>query len=109
MLHENETLQADGSLSYKEKDVIGYTAGYIPRALKKIDLSSHPLKKELSLCLVDLTEECDVEDESCEWSKIVDRGGLNHVFENMYWFTALMELEIKKNLSASALKNTHLA
>ena len=81
---------ADESLSYEEKNVIRYTAGYIPRALKKkIDCSSHPLKKQLSLCLLDLTEEseeCDIEDESCEWIRIIDRGGLNHVTENMYWF-----------------------
>ena len=66
--------QADEPLSYGEKNAIRYTAGYIPTALKKkIDHSSHPLKKELLLCLLDLTEECDVEDETCEWIRAIDR------------------------------------
>ena len=55
---------------------------YIPRALKKkIDRSSHPLKKELLLCLLDLSEEFGIEGESCEWINSIDRGGLNHVGE----------------------------
>jgi len=107
VLHERETPHADVGLSYEEKNVIRYTAGYIPRALrKKIDRSSHPLKKELSLCLLDLTEECEVGDESCEWINAIDRGGLIHVSENMYWFTASMELEVKKHLSTSPSGNT---
>ena len=70
--------------------------------MKKIDRSSHPLKKELLLCLLDLSEEIRIEGESCEWINSIDRGGLNHVCESMYWFTALMELEVKQYLSTSA-------
>ena len=102
VIHERETLPRDESLSYEEKNALRYTAGYIPRALKKkIDRSSHPLKKELLLCLLDLSEEFGIEGESCEWINSIDRGGLNHVCESMYWFTASMELEVKQYLSTS--------
>ena len=67
----------DDSLSYEEKNALRYTAGYIPRALKKkIDRFSHPLKKELLLCLLDLSEEFGIEGESCERINSIDRGGL---------------------------------
>ena len=103
VIHEREPLPSDESLSYEEKNALRYTAGYIPRALKKkIDRSSHLLKKELLLCLLDLSEESGIEGESCEWINSIDRGGLNHVSESMYWFTASMELEVKQYLSTSA-------
>ena len=68
VIHERETLPSDESLSYEEKNALRYTAGYnVPRALKKkIDRSSHPLKKELLLCLLNLSEESGIEGESCE-------------------------------------------
>ena len=58
--------QSQQSLSYEEKNALRYTAGYIPRALrKKVERSNHPLMEELVLCLVDLTEEEDgTQDES---------------------------------------------
>ena len=73
---------------------------------KKIDRSSHLLKKELLLCLLDLSEKSGIEGESCEWINSIDRGGLNHVSESMYWFTASMELEVKQYLSTSVSTRT---
>jgi len=48
-----------------------------------------------------------VEDESCEWIKTIDRGGLNHVSENMYWFTTSMELESEEEPQHKCC-NTHI-
>ena len=67
------------SLTYEEKklkNAIYYVAGYIPRALhSKLEHSSHPLKEELILCLLDLPDEDGVTDESQDWLKEIDRRG----------------------------------
>ena len=47
------TIQQE-SLTYEEKNAVRYAAGYIPRALRsKLERSSHPLKEELILCMLD--------------------------------------------------------
>ena len=44
-------------LTYEEKNALCYTAGYIPRVLRKqLEHSKHKLK-ELTLCLHELTED----------------------------------------------------
>ena len=44
------------ALTY-EKNTVDYAAGYIPRALRsKLERSSHPLKEELILCMLDLRQ-----------------------------------------------------
>ena len=46
---------------------------------QKLAKSAHPLKEELTLCLMDLLQEGEVEvdaDHSPEWVKTVDRGEL---------------------------------
>ena len=99
--------QPQQSLSYEEKNALRYTAGYIPRALrKKVERCNHPLMEELVLCLVDLTEgeEDQTPDESTDWVNSVDRGGLKHVTNMTYMVIASMELEVKKHLSLDATK-----
>ena len=54
------TSQEELSLSYEEQNALRYAAGYIPRALtKKLHTSAHPLKDQLTLCLIDLTDDAD--------------------------------------------------
>ena len=54
------TSQEELSLSYEEQNALRYAAGYIPRALtKKLRTSAHPLKDQLILCLIDLTNDAD--------------------------------------------------
>ena len=71
------------SLSYEEQNALRYAAGYIPRALtKKLRTSSHPLKDQLTLCLIDLTDDADdISSDSQDWINLTDRGGLKHVHE----------------------------
>ena len=89
------TIQQE-SLTYEEKNAVRYAAGYIPRALRsKLERSSHPLKEELILCMLDLTDEDGVADESQDWLQEIDRGGLKHVNSNMYLLMAAMELELQ--------------
>ena len=65
-------------LTYEEKNALYYAAGYIPRALRKqLERSKHELKEELILCLHELTEDDGIDDESQDWIKKIDRGGLS--------------------------------
>ena len=87
------------SLTYEEKNALRYTAGYVPRALrKKLKKSAHPLKEELVLCLVEMTEGDRGIDESEDWVNSVDRGGLKHINEMSYTTFASMELELRRCL-----------
>lgn len=81
-----EESRVQALLGYEEHNALRYTGGYVIRSLaKKIDCSSHPLKRELALCLEELGEESgDVDHPSEDWLKAVDRGGLRHVNDATY-------------------------
>ena len=75
--HLTDLILVEVSLTYEEKNAL---AGYVPRALrKKLEKSAHPLKEELVLCLVEMTEGDRGIDESEDWVNSVDRGGLKHI------------------------------
>ena len=81
--HNKPAVRDDRSqdLSHIEFNAIRYTAGYVPRALKKkLIKSGHKNKKDLFLCLNDLIA-CDGEDPgpSTEWIYAIDHGGLTHL------------------------------
>lgn len=85
-------------LTYEEKNALNYAAGYIPRALRKqLEHSKHQLKEELILCLHELTEDDGIDryDESQDWIKQIDRGGLKHVNFAMYSLIVAMELRLQ--------------
>ena len=87
-------------LSYEEQNALRYAAGYIPRALRKrLERSGHPLKEELILCLLDLTDDDDCgTSESEEWIRLVDRGGRKHVTNMAYrnsLFFRLLNFRVK--------------
>ena len=76
--------QSDPSavISYQESNVLRYVSGYVCHALTaRVKSSNHPQKKELLLCLGDLTT--DEQDEQLsnteDWTKLIDLGGLTHV------------------------------
>lgn len=57
------------ALTYEETNALRYAAGYVPRALrKKLSKSTHPLKDDLQLCLLDLLDDGDED---------TDEGGLD--------------------------------
>lgn len=83
-------------LTYEEVNAIRYSAGYIPRALqKKLENSCHKLKEELILCLLELTEDDGIADESQDWITQRDRGGLKHVNTAMYMLIVAMEVKFQ--------------
>ena len=80
-----------------EKNVLQYIAGYICRQLrKKIERTSHKLKEELILCLMDMTKDGDMEDHGTdeEWTDLMDRGGLIHVKDTVHQLICAIETEM---------------
>ena len=65
-----------------------------------IQRSAHPLKGELVLCLAELNEEDENEDESEAWMNMIDRGGLKHVDNLTYTLFATMELVLRQHLNS---------
>lgn len=84
-------------LSYEEKNAIRYAAGYIPRnLLSKLKRSARPNKRSLTMCLLDVIEEdCMGNDESQDWVKLINRGGLKYINNDMFSFMSAMELVVK--------------
>ena len=76
---------------------------HIPRALRKqLERSEHELKEELILCLHELIEDDGIDDESQDWIKKIDQGGLRHVSFAMYSLILAMELRLQTVLQQSA-------
>ena len=68
---------------------------------KKIKRSSLLMKKDILVCILDLLEDDDEPyDESSDWVKLRDRGGLNHV-SNMFMLLYNMELEVKAYIASN--------
>ena len=101
-LHVSVVKGTDHStLTYEEKNGICYAAGYVPRSLKKKLLkSAHPLKEDIQLCILDLLDDGDEDDnESKDWVSIINRGGLTKVNNTTYELFVSMEYELRKHLS----------
>ena len=96
-------------LSDEEIQALRYTAGYIPRSLKKKILKSSrdpEQQQDLVLCLDDLLSDGTEEpSESEEWLTALNRGGLlcvnNMTFELFY----SMELEFRRHIGAEGINS----
>ena len=89
-------------IQFTSDNALRYTAGYTIKALtKKIKQSTDPMKKEIEFCLIEMNEEDTGEciDESEEWTRSVDRGGLIHVNDMVYHVFATMELVLREYLN----------
>ena len=73
---------------------------------KKLPKSSHPLKEDLGLCLRDLLDDGDDDQqESKEWVEAVDHGGLtriNNITFKLFWE---MEKALRTIVSASPVSH----
>ena len=91
-------------LTYEERNALRYAAGYIPRALtKKLKSSSHPIRKGMIICLTEMTngpDAVDNGDDSEDWLRQIDRGGLNHANSKLYMVVVAMELVLQRLLRA---------
>lgn len=91
-------------LTYEEVNALRYSAGYVPRALrKKLERGSHPLKEELILCLYEMTEDVNKDrSESEDWVTLVDRGGLKHVNSAVFMLFTAMEICVRKRICSTS-------
>ena len=90
-------------LTYSEYSALRYAAGYVPRALrKKVVRSSYSeeSKTDLLNCLDDMVGTDDVQCDSADWIKCVNRGGLIFVNDLTFEIFVAMELEIRNHLQA---------
>ena len=94
---EQETVEVPTS---DENNVIRYIAGYLCRHLRKnLERENHELKEEMILCLMALTKDKPEEvDETEEWTKKVDRGGLWYVKETTFQLFYAIEHQIRSIL-----------
>ena len=56
---ESPQPEARDSFTYEETNAIRYAAGWVTTAQRKLPKSSHPLKEDLQLCLLDLLDDGD--------------------------------------------------
>ena len=96
-------------LSVEEENALRYAAGYVCRNLrKKLQRSSHPLKEELILGIMDLLDCCDDDDEEASsetWLNSIDRGGLWHVNDTTFMVFQSMEEVVRQHLRKSNMRS----
>ena len=69
---------------------------------EKLTKSAHPHKKDLLLCLPNLlSQEEDIDDDSSDWIRAIDRGGLTKVSNYIYQLFVTMEIELRKQLAST--------
>ena len=94
-------------LDYNERNAIRYISGYLTRSVyHKLNKSKHKYKDELCLCLCEINDvEPEEMNESSEWTKEIDRGGLKHVTNMTYMMFVSAEEEIRKHLTTFETTN----
>ena len=76
-----------------------YSAGYVPRTLRRKLEKCKKKKIELLNCIGDMLESDDsVQSDSTNWIKCVDRGGLTFVNSQTFELFLAMELEVRSHL-----------
>lgn len=86
--------------------MINYAAGYVCRAIRKrLGRSTNSQKAELILCVMELLEDENDDDEDHsptqdqEWVNLVDRGGLWHISESTFIVFRALEEGGRKHFS----------
>ena len=87
------------SLTHAETCALRYAAGCVPRMLKKkLKKSTHPLREDILLCLLDLLDDGDENGESTKWIQLTNRGGLTLVNNTTFEVFVAMEYELRKHI-----------
>ena len=106
---KDDASNSQSPLTYMETNAVRYAAGYIPRSLNKTLLkSSHPLKKDLILCLCELIDEDNSEptvDDSTDWLQKIDRGGLIKVKNDTFELFIAMEHKLRAYITVLDANN----
>ena len=83
---------------------------YQGHCIKKITKSKHPIEEELLLCLDDMVQSettCTETDESEDWVRGLNHGGLIYVTSEMYQVICAMEMELRPHLQSDLSQLTH--
>eukprot|EP00731_Ephydatia_muelleri_P024487 Em0016g758a len=89
----------DYGLTCSEMYALRYSAGYVPRTLRRKLEKCKKKKIELLNCIGDMLESDDsVQSDSTNWIKCVDRGGLTFVNSQTFELFLAMELEVRSHL-----------
>ena len=100
------TASGSRELTHVEENAVRYTAGYIIRKLhKKYSRQKSQEEIECSKALKEMAGKistCPVTSEhhSREWTVLVDRGGLYHVSDMVYYLFVVLELITDRELTA---------
>ena len=103
----SEEPQSLPPLDYQEHNALRYAAGYVMRNLRqRLERGSHPLKEELVLCLEEMCEVDDKEDDcSADWTKQINRGGLKLVNGNTYQLFVAIETRLRQFLRVTSAES----
>ena len=89
----------DYGLTCSEMYALRYSAGYVPRTLRRKLEKCKKKKIELLNCIGDMLESDDsVQSDSTNWIICVDRGGLTFVNSQTFELFLAMELEVRSHL-----------
>lgn len=91
-------------LTHEEKNALRYVAGYVCRKVHdRLKQSSCPGKEVMMLCLSDMNGgDIDEDNDTDEWLRKINRGGLWKVTDEVYQLFFIMEEEMKQKLSSSS-------
>ena len=89
---------SEAPLSYLEKMPCGVLLVVMRHLHEQLQCSAHPQKAELQLCLLDFSDPDISTDESEEWVRSIERGGLKHVSDMTYTLFMSMEQVVHKHL-----------
>ena len=96
----SNTRVASSTLSFEEQNALRFIAGYVSRKIyKNVQESSHPEKEGMVTCIKEMIGGCSNEsDDTDSWLKIIDRGGLWHVNQEVYALFELIEEHIRHHI-----------
>ena len=93
-----QAITSTPTLDYNKRNALRDTLSRkLYRTLKD---SSHKMKDELCLCIADLNDvdPDELSEESNNWMRAVDRGGLKHVTNMTFAMLASAEVELRKHI-----------
>ena len=96
------------NLTYEEVNGLRYAAGWVSRTLKKeLKKSGHPLKDNLQLCLWDLLDDGDEDEQqndSKDWVDEINCGGLTRINNITFELFSAMEIALRKQIRTKYIK-----
>lgn len=99
-------------LTYEEEIALRYAARYVLKSVhKKADQSvsrnsEAPMHKALQQAIDTIAQNGSIDDTmSTEWLRLVNRGGLVNISDDLYYVFLAIELEVRKNFK---IEKAHL-